>query len=696
MCEHMAQLLSRSRRMVMLQPFSAPAPSGRAGPHFRPRADFPPLSEKSDLAAVPAGRRPQVFGNAAPHKGRHAAILEEWMPLVERLSLPNDEVSRAAHRAVANGTGFVEELLASGRVDEGRLFEALAHELGLPFLSHIDPERLQVAERHRLAALASRDALPITLLERPDGTIVHVLAHLDVGIASMRERLARMPELAGRLCIAPPGMLRAALIKLTKRRLLFDAQYDLFLRQPDFSANIVANAWQGACIGAFLVAFPLCLILAGAQTIFALHLVATIAFFACIALRLLALSSAGPLRLRPLPAVNPKDLPVYSVLVALYSEREVIPQLLVALGKLQWPHAKLEIKLVCEEDDHETLAALRAHHLRPFVEIVEVPAGGPRTKPKALAYALPLCSGELVTLYDAEDRPHPMQLMEAWYRFSREGEDLACLQAPLVVTNGSASPFSRMFAFEYAGLFRGLLPWLAGNNLLLPLGGTSNHFRRSALADAGGWDAYNVTEDADLGLRFKRLGYRTGVLTHPTFEDGPEDLQTWLPQRVRWFKGWVQTWLVHMRSPRALWRDLGSVSFLVMQVLFLGMLVSALIHPLFLVTIAYVTAKLVWTGSAQTLEMLMLMLGFANILFGYGAFIAIGAMTLSMKEKGRLLGTGLLTPLHWVLLSVAAWLALWEIYRKPHHWNKTHHRRTRSMREPAADGVSQAPAKAFR
>ncbi|MFC3726769.1 glycosyltransferase family 2 protein [Neoaquamicrobium sediminum] len=606
-------------------------------------------------------------------------LMREWLPVIRRTRLTSEIVLRALDRASANGTGFVVELLASGEIDEAVLFRAIADELDLPFLSEIDAKRLKVPERYRLAALRRPRGLPLALLERPDGTTLHVIATPDVGISLMRARLAASPHLKTRLAVSPPGVLRTAILELTKRRLVEDAQNGLFLRHTDLSARIVANAWQGACVATILVVLPLCLAVAAMETILALHLVATLAFGACVALRILALTAAQPLRLRPPPPVDPSALPVYSVMVALYREREVIPQLLVALGRLQWPRSKLEIKLVCEEDDHETLAALREHKLRPCIEIITVPPGLPRTKPKALAYALPLCSGEFVTLFDAEDRPHPHQLIEAWQRFHAEDDTLACLQAPLVITNASASPLSRMFAFEYAGLFRGVLPWLAGLGTLLPLGGTSNHFRRSALVDAGGWDAYNVTEDADLGLRLKRFGYRVGVITHPTYEDGPDDLKTWLPQRVRWFKGWAQTWLVHMRSPHTLWKDLGPLSFLLMQVLFLGMLVSALVHPVFLLTILYVIAKLAWVGSMQNLEIVLVTIGFVNILAGYAAFVAIGMATLTLKEKVGLVSIALQTPFHWMRLSLAAWLALWEIYRRPHHWNKTQHRPARSL-----------------
>ena len=186
-----------------------------------------------------------------------------------------------------------------------------------------------------------------------------------------------------------------------------------------------------------------------------------------------------------------------------------------------------------------------------------MPPGPPRTKPKALNYALQLIRGDYVVLYDAEDRPHPLQLLEAWRRFETGDEWLACVQAPLQISNGTRGIIPLMFAFEYSALFRGLLPWLSGHRALLPLGGTSNHFRKNALDEIGGWDPYNVTEDADIGLRLARFGYHTGTISLPTWEDAPEALSIWLPQRTRWFKGWLQSWLVHMRSPKALLRDVG-------------------------------------------------------------------------------------------------------------------------------------------
>lgn len=614
---------------------------------------------------------------------RVEAVLQEWLPVLSRLSLEDSQIRIAARRALANRTCLPRELIASGWVDEELLFRAIADTLELPFLTSIDSGRLVMGERQLLLTLRDRSAPPLVMLARPQGETAFVVATLDISLSTIRSQIARRPGLAARLRIAPPGLLRAAILERTQQRLLFDARYDLSARAPEFCARFITTGWQGVSIGMWLAAFLACLLLKPEATLLALHILAAVAFCACITLRLLALDRAGPLRFARLEPVDPGDLPVYSVLVTLYREKEVVPQLLTALGRLQWPRSKLEIKLICEADDHATLAALQACPLRSCIEIIEVPPAMPRTKPKALAYALPLCSGEFVTLYDAEDRPDPLQLLEAWQRFRSEGDDLACLQAPLHIDNGSASMLSRMFAFEYAALFRGILPWMARRRLALPLGGTSNHFRRAALLDAGGWDAYNVTEDADLGLRLARFGYRTGTITRPTLEEAPEELSVWLPQRVRWYKGYLQTWLVHMRNPLVTWRQLGAGSFTTTQILFPAMLVSALIHPVFLCSALYAVAMLGLSGPPHGGTAILAAIALANIAMGYGAFLAIGARTLTWQERRALGSIVVLTPLYWLLLSLAAWIALWEFYRRPHRWNKTPHQPVRSLRPPA-------------
>lgn len=207
------------------------------------------------------------------------------------------------------------------------------------------------------------------------------------------------------------------------------------------------------------------------------------------------------------------------------------------------------------------------------------------------------------------------------------------------------------------------------------------HFRRSALDEVGGWDPYNVTEDADLGLRLFRFGYLSDTITRPTREDAPEALAEWLPQRTRWFKGWMQTWLVHMRHPAMLAGDLGWASFAVSQVLFLGLLMSALIHPIYLVTMGWIGLRMAFAGPVDTFDTALFIIDATNIALGYGAFLALGMQTLLPGERRGLWKVVLCTPLYWLLLSAAAWRSIAELYLYPHRWNKTAHRPTRRDRE---------------
>ena len=183
----------------------------------------------------------------------------------------------------------------------------------------------------------------------------------------------------------------------------------------------------------------------------------------------------------------------------------------------------------------------------------------PRTKPKALNYALPLARGEYVVIYDAEDRPEPGHLRQALRAFRAGPSNLAAVQARLNLYNTNLyntkeNWLTRQFTIEYCALFDGLLPALDRLRLPIPLGGTSNHFRASALRWLMAWDPFNVTEDADLGIRLARYGYRCRMLGSTTYEEAPARPMSWLKQRTRWLKGYMQTWRVHMNHPGALWR----------------------------------------------------------------------------------------------------------------------------------------------
>jgi cellulose synthase/poly-beta-1,6-N-acetylglucosamine synthase-like glycosyltransferase len=597
-----------------------------------------------------------------PHLRDDAEVLR---PVLRRLGLTRATVEGLGARARHAGSSFIAELLAAGLVGEEAFYATAAETLGLRFVAAVDPARLIVAERLAVDLLAASDALRIARFDAGEGKALQLIAPDARQYGRLAELLAARPALRERMVLTSPAALRAAMLKRLEPLLAERAVNGLAEALPYCSARTTFTPAQAFWGGAAAAAAVAAAIAWPAQALLVIHLSLLAVFVPCVALRLLATRIRRP----PAPdldALPPHEMPRYTVLVALHREAEIVPELLVALGRLEWPRAKLEIKLVCEADDAATLDAIAAQRLRPCVEVVRVPAVGPRTKPKALAYAMQISGGDLVALYDAEDRPHPRQLLEAWSRFRASGPELACVQAPLVVSNRSATLIARMFAFEYSGLFRAMLPFLSRNRLILPLGGTSNHFRRRVLDKVGGWDPFNVTEDADLGLRLKRFGYSTETITLPTLEAAPVSFGVWLPQRTRWFKGWAQTWLVHMRHPTRLVAELGPASFAVSQILFAGMILSALAHPLLFVTMAMVLADAAIGDSVGIYNRTLLGIDLCVVGLGYLAFVAIGARGLPRAEWRMLPLIALATPLYWLMLSLAAWRAITQLLRAPH------------------------------
>ena len=370
--------------------------------------------------------------------------------------------------------------------------------------------------------------------------------------------------------------------------------------------------------------------------------------------------------------INDRNLPVYSVLVALYKEPGQVRGLTEHLWKLNWPKEKLDIKLVCEADDLETISAIMNEGLPDCFDLVLVPPTSPRTKPKALNYALPLAHGQFLVLYDAEDRPSPDQLREAYGRFVTGDQTVACLQAPLHIHNHSQNWLCRMFAIEYLTLFNGILPVLAKWRVPLPLGGTSNHFRTEILREVGAWDPFNVTEDADLGTRLFREGYRCETITLPTYEEAPSQFLPWLRQRTRWIKGWMQTILVHNRNPIRFARDLGFKNALAFHLFLTSLVISVLIHPFFLFLSAYQLANLTFTHHSQ-LDTLLLGTSVFNLVGGYTTYGLLALAVLKTAKSTRFALYLLTLPAYWFIISIAGWRALAHLIVKPHMWEKTPH-----------------------
>lgn len=371
-------------------------------------------------------------------------------------------------------------------------------------------------------------------------------------------------------------------------------------------------------------------------------------------------------------ALDPDNLPIYTILVPAREEATVLPVLTDALERLDYPKDRLDVKLLLEADDVATIQAARAAHLPSYMEIVVVPVAEPRTKPKACNYGLQRARGEFVTIYDAEDLPDPQQLKKALLAFLHGDHQLACVQAKLSYFNAEQNLLTRWFTAEYGAWFDLLLPALHTARLPIPLGGTSNHFRTQVLQDLGAWDPFNVTEDADLGIRLAKAGYRTAVMDSVTHEEANSEFVNWIRQRSRWIKGYLQTWLVHMRHPVQLHRQLGGRGFWGFQLAILGTPLMFILNPVywFVTSLWFMTQ---WHLIPQLFPPGIYYLGMINLLVGNFAFTYLNAVGSAKRDKWNLVPYALLTPIYWSMMSLASWKALLQLFTRPSHWEKTEH-----------------------
>jgi cellulose synthase/poly-beta-1,6-N-acetylglucosamine synthase-like glycosyltransferase len=366
-----------------------------------------------------------------------------------------------------------------------------------------------------------------------------------------------------------------------------------------------------------------------------------------------------------------RDLPTVSVLVPLFKERDIATALIARLRRLDYPDRKLDICLVVEHDDRLTRATVAATDLPAHMRVIEVPPGTLQTKPRALNYALTFARGSIVGVYDAEDAPDPDQIRMVVNRFAARDGRVACLQGRLDYYNSRANWLARCFTIEYATWFRVVLPGLQKLGLAVPLGGTTLFFRREILESLGGWDAHNVTEDADLGIRLARRGYRTEILETVTEEEANARAWPWVKQRSRWLKGYALTWAVHMRRPRDLWRDLGPRAFLGVQLLFLGTLSQFVLMP------ALWSLWLIALGLPHPLSGVVtgpVALALA-ILFIGAEVIGAGISALAVRDAGKpdLMKWAPTLHVYFPLAALAAYKGLLELASRPFYWDKTAH-----------------------
>jgi cellulose synthase/poly-beta-1,6-N-acetylglucosamine synthase-like glycosyltransferase len=410
-------------------------------------------------------------------------------------------------------------------------------------------------------------------------------------------------------------------------------------------------------------------------TIFTLNAFAAVYFLAATAYRVLLMLIGAQNTFARGAAVsvpNDDDLPVITILAPLFKDADAIASLSRAIDDLVYPAGKKDVKFLLEESDHETLNEARRLGLDLRYEMIVVPDVGPRTKPKACNAGLYLARGALTVIYDAEDLPECDQLLKAAAAFKDADPRLACVQARLNYYNANDNWLTRMFALEYALWFDWLLPALQRLDAPIPLGGTSNFFRTKTLIKVGGWDPYNVTEDADLGLRLSRRGYRVQMLDSTTYEEANCRLDNWIRQRSRWIKGHLQTWLVHMRRPGALVKTTGWSGLISVQFFLAGNVFSALINPiLWLFYLVLIISDA--SAAAQSVPAPLQWLNFAALALGSSCFIAFAMLAPLKRGWNDLSKFGFTAPLYWLLSSLAAYKALWQIVFRPYYWEKTDH-----------------------
>jgi cellulose synthase/poly-beta-1,6-N-acetylglucosamine synthase-like glycosyltransferase len=375
----------------------------------------------------------------------------------------------------------------------------------------------------------------------------------------------------------------------------------------------------------------------------------------------------------PTPERTPDhDLPMYTILLPLYHETSVLDQLIAGVARLDYPINCLDVKLLLEQDDAETLTALDAIDLPAHFEVLVVPDDGPKGKPRACNHGLANALGEYLVIYDAEDRPEADQLRRAVHAFASETPGVVCYQAKLNYFNRTHNVLTRWFTAEYSVWFDQLLPALQSFDVAIPLGGTSNHFPTARLRELGGWNSANVTEDADLGLRLFFAGWRTAILDSTTYEEATSRPYNWIRQRSRWVKGYFQTYFFHMRHPIRLARRLGIKAFVAFQLFFAGASFCLVLNPFYwMLTLLWFATEMGWIQSAFPGPILYL--GLVGLFLGNAACLLSVVSGCFKRRNYEDVKWAVLAPVYWILMSVAAWKAVSQLCYKPTYWEKTEH-----------------------
>lgn len=456
------------------------------------------------------------------------------------------------------------------------------------------------------------------------------------------------------------------------------AVFELLNRDPDSSALVTFTMPQLIFIFALLVIVAMGMTLSFTTTSIIINVIISMFFLVAIVFKLFLALVGSRFELHQavtkdeLREVIDDDLPIYTILLPVYKEDKLIKKLIWNLQSLDYPREKLDIKLVIEEDDDKTLNAVRNLEFPAIFEVIVVPFHMPKTKPKACNYALHFSRGEILTIYDAEDIPDTDQLKKVYTLFSKLPDNYICVQCALNYFNRNENFLTRMFTLEYSYWFDYMLPGLDTLDIPIPLGGTSNHFKMDALVDLGAWDPFNVTEDADLGVRAYAKGYKVAIVNSTTYEEANNEPFNWIRQRSRWIKGYMQTYLIHMRDPIKLWKKIGWRGFMGFGFFIGATPITFLLYPLLLgIFLAYVIFDL------SSIRLLfpdwVLFMSIFNLMVGNILMIYINMMAVFKRRFYELILFAIANPIYWLMHSVAAYKGLYQLIVKPFYWEKTNH-----------------------
>ncbi|MBX4264069.1 glycosyltransferase [Clostridium estertheticum] len=602
--------------------------------------------------------------------------------LIDLGILTVEQLETALEFQQKSGGALGEILLSLGLVDSKTLFRTIATQQGMGRIGSeftIDfsvkiPEEIA----NRLQAIVLR-----ANLHRVVVAVVKILSIEQVNILELtlenkiEQVISTHDEMEMLWSLVYPG------------ELMMISTEKLANERPDQSARTIFTRRQIILIVTILVVIVLGLCFNRFKTALIINIFIQVVYFIVVLLKFFMIMqgtrNGAQIRItdEEVESLDERKLPVYTILVPMYKESRVILALLESLELLDYPKHKLDIRLLVEEDDVEAQELLESQHLKYYYTIIVVPHALPKTKPKACNYGLINARGEYTVIYDAEDRPDLDQLKKVYLAFARSPESCCCIQGKLNYYNSNQNMLTRWFTQEYSMWFDLLLPGLMKLNIPIPLGGTSNHFKTEILKSLNAWDPYNVTEDADLGIRLYASGYTTGIVNSRTWEEANSRIGNWIRQRSRWIKGYMQTWLVHMRFPLRLWRQVGTRGMIGLQVITLATPILPLINPfLWLMLILWFTTHyhfipMLFPGLIYYMAAIELIIG--NFIFVFSNIVGVFWVIDDLQEKGnyalsfKLVKYALLTPIYWALMSIAAYKAVWQLITNPFYWEKTDH-----------------------